>query len=376
MKLLILDRDTDYLERFQHYLSKKYTHMQISVCDNIETAKVLLHEDTFDVLLFDAEFDDVKLEELSIDSSNIIFAYISATNEIVNNQSTLFKYLSVSELYSGICELYEEKKKNRVIKSDKTEKLTDKKIEFITFLPVHGGAGSSTMAAACAISFASEHNVLYLNLEQRPSDSVFFSGENKKGLTDIVAFLKTKYTDEGVAKLLKSIIQKDQKQQTAKVSFIKGYANIMDCLSISEQNLEVLLNSIRDNTDFRYVIIDADFIVSPVLQKLIVNSDKLVFVSSGSDISNYKLSKIHRYLELLKRDASDMPENYLLLNQYYGMNDETTIIRDMEVIARLARYRTDDNSRITSQNIINQVLSNKDVFAKLKFQVSAEDTVS
>ena len=376
MKLLILDRDTDYLERFQHYLSKKYTHMQISVCDNIETAKVLLHEGTFDVLLFDAEFDDVKLEELSIDSSNVIFAYISATNEIVNNQSTLFKYLSVSELYSGICELYEEKKKNRVIKSDKTEKLTDKKIEVITFLPVHGGAGSSTMAAACAISLASEHNVLYLNLEQRPSDSVFFSGENKKGLTDIVAFLKTKYTDEGIAKLLKSIIQKDQKQPGAKVSFIKGYTNIMDCLSISEQNLEVLLNSIRDNTDFRYVIIDADFIVSPVLQKLIVASDKLVFVSSGSDISNYKLSKIHRYLELLKRDASDMPENYLLLNQYYGMNDETTIIRDMEVIARRARYRTDDNSRITSQNIINQVLSNKDVFAKLKSQVSAGDTVS
>ena len=228
MKLLILDKDTDYLERFQHYLSKKYTHMQISVCDNIETVKVLLHENTFDVILFDAEFDDVKMEELSIDSSNIIFAYISATNEIVNNQSTLFKYLSVSELYSGICELYEEKKKNRVIKSDKTEKLTDKKIEIITFLPVHGGAGSSTMAAACAISFASEHNVLYLNLEQRPSDSVFFSGENKKGLTDIVAFLKTKYTDEGVTKLLKSIIQKDQKQEAAKVSFIKGYTNIMD----------------------------------------------------------------------------------------------------------------------------------------------------
>ena len=376
MKLLILDKDTDYLERFQHYLSKKYTHMQISVCDNIETVKVLLHENTFDVILFDAEFDDVKMEELSIDSSNIIFAYISATNEIVNNQSTLFKYLSVSELYSGICELYEEKKKNRVIKSDKTEKLTDKKIEIITFLPVHGGAGSSTMAAACAISFASEHNVLYLNLEQRPSDSVFFSGENKKGLTDIVAFLKTKYTDEGVTKLLKSIIQKDQKQEAAKVSFIKGYTNIMDCLSTSEQNLDVLLNSIRDNTDFRYVIIDADFIVSPVLQRLIIDSDKLVFVSSGSDISNYKLSKIQRYLELLKRDAPEMPENYLLLNQYYGMKDEATILRDMEVIARLARYRTDDNSRITSQNIINQVLSNKNVFAKLKSQVSTEDTIS
>ena len=375
MKLLILDKDTDYLERFQHYLSKKYTHMQISVCDNIKTAKSLAHEDTFDVLLFSAEFDDMKAEELAINSSDIIFAYISDTNEIINGQDTLFKYLSVSELYSGICELYE-KKKNRVIKTEKTEKVTDKKTEIITFLPVHGGAGSSTMAAACTISFASEYNTLYINLEQRPSDSVFFSGENKKGLTDIIAFLKTKYTDEGVSKLLKSVIQKDQKQQTGQVSFIKGYTNIMDCLSTSEQNLEVLLDIIQNNMDFRYVIIDADFIVSPVLQKLIVSSDKLVFVSSGSDISNDKLSKIHRYLELLKRDASKMPENYLLLNQYYGMNDESAIARNMEVIARLARYRTGNNSRITSQNVINQVLSNKDVFTKLKSQASTEDVVS
>ena len=372
MKILILDKDIDYLERFQHYLSKKYVHMQIFVCDNLETAKNLVQGDIFDVLLFDAEFNNIKLEELAIDSSNIIFAYISDTDEIINEQDTIFKYLSVSELYSSICELYE-KKRNRVIKSGKTEKLKDKKTEIITFLPVHGGAGSSTMASACAIWFSSKSEVLYINLEQRPSDSVFFFSENKKGITDIVAFLKTKYTDDGIAKLLKSVIQKDKK---TKVSFIKGYTNIMDCVSMSEKNLEILLNLVQKYTEFRYIIIDADFIVSAVLQKLIILSDKLVFVSSGSDISNCKLAKIQRYLELLKRDTLEMPENYMLLNQYYGMNNETTILHDMKVIARLARYRTDDNSRITSQSIINQVLSNKDIFSKLNSQVIIENSES
>ncbi len=233
------------------------------------------------------------------------------------------------------------------------------------------------MAAACAIAFSSENNVLYMNLEQRPSDSVFFSVEPKsKGLTDMIAYLKTKYTDEGVSRMLKTVIQKDQKQPNGKVSFIKGYNNIMDCLSISGQNLEVILNSVKDNLDFRYIIIDADFIVSEALQKLIALSDKLVFVSSGSDISNYKLSKIQRYLELLGREIEEMPENYLLLNQYYGMNDEVTVARNMEIIARLARYRTDDNSRITSQNIINQVLETGEVFTKLKSQYVSEETAS
>ena len=371
MKLLILDKDTDYLERFKHYMSKKYTHLQISVCDNIETAKLLIHEETFDIFLFSVDFDNVKLEELSIDVSNISFAYISETNEIINGRDTIFKYLCISELYTAICELYEKNKK-RVIKSNKTEKTSDKQTEIITFLPIHGGAGSSTMAAACAISFATENEVLYINLEQRPSDTVFFSGENKKGLTDIISFLKTKYTDDSLIKLLKSVIQKDQKQQVAKVSFIKGYTNIMDCLSTSEQNLEMMLNAIKNNTDFKYIIIDSDFIVSSVLKKLIFMSDKLVFVSSGSDISDSKLSKIQRYLQLLKRDAVQMPENYLLLNQYYGLNDEKTIIPDMEIIAKLARYRTEGNSRITSQDVINQVLSNKDIFFKLKTTISED----
>ena len=96
MNLFILDKDTDYLERFKHYMSKKYTHMQISVCDNIDTAKILLHETVFDVVLFSAEFDNVKLEELSVSNSDIIFSYISDTNEIINGQDTIFKYLSVS----------------------------------------------------------------------------------------------------------------------------------------------------------------------------------------------------------------------------------------------------------------------------------------
>ncbi len=377
MKLLILDKDKDYLERFQHYLSKKYTHMQISVCDDLDMAKELLQGNVFDVFLVDADFDYVKTEEFPVNLSEMIFAYISGTEEIINEQETIFKYCSVSELYTRICGLYE-KKKNRVLKTEKTEKKTNKQMEVITFLPVHGGAGSSTMAAACAISFSAEHPTLYLNMEQRPSDAVFFSGETHQGLTDVVALLKTKYTNESVSRLLKTVIQKDQKQKNSQISFIKGYANIMDCLSTTEQNLEVLLSAIRELAEFRYVIIDADFIVSPVLQKLITSSDKLVFVSSGSEIANDKLSQIQRYLEIIGREFPEMPENYLLLNQYYGMNDEMAIVRNMEVIARLARYRTGNQSRITSQNIIDQVLANKTVFSKLKseFVETEEETTA
>lgn len=362
MRVLLLDKDTDYSQRLKYFFSKKYAHVQVIICDNPEAAERMMKEEPFDVVFFDASFDEVNLEELEEQLSRSAFAYVSDTYEIVNDRETIMKFCKVSDMYSKICSLYEKKKK-RVIRQVDVEDTADKKTEIITFLPVHGGAGSSTMAAACAASLASEYKVLYINLEQRPSDSVYFKGEGKRGLSDIIFTLKTKYTESGLTQIINESIQQDHKRF---VSFIRGYGTILDCQYMTPQILDTLLRALREKLDYRFIIIDADFIVDNVLSKLIGSSDKLVFVSSGADVSNTKLSKIQRYLDILKRnDDFEMPVCYLLLNQYYGMNDELSVARDMEIIARIARYRTDDNTRVSSQNVIEEILSKKDVFAML-----------
>ncbi len=373
MRVLILDQDMNYLQRFKYYLSKKYANIQISACDNLFSAVQMIRNDYYDVILFSVSFEEVKNEEIDVAIGNTAFAYLSDTNETIGSVKTIFKYSSVSKFYDELCELYE-KKKNRTIKRDDTETKQEKKTEIITFLPIHGGAGSSTMAAACAISLAVDSNVLYVNLEQRPSDAVFFSGEKKRGITDIVSMLKTKYTDAGLCQLFSEVIQRDGRQQKAKVDFIKGYINILDSLSMTEQGMEVVMKTLREKLNYRYIIVDADFVVGAVLGKLISSSDKLMFVTSGADISNTKLSGVQRYLDILKQNENQsMPNSYLLLNQYYGKNDELTVAHDMKIIARLPRYRTGDKSRITSQDIIDQLLSGDDIFRKLKtIEASAE----
>ena len=64
MKVFILDKNVDYSNRFKYYLGKKYTQLQISVCDNFETAKKLIQEEIYDVVLFDSEFDDADTESI------------------------------------------------------------------------------------------------------------------------------------------------------------------------------------------------------------------------------------------------------------------------------------------------------------------------
>lgn len=365
MKILLLDKDADYSQRLKYFFEKKYHDMQISICDNIEAVDNVLENESIEIVLFDAEFDDVS--ELKIDeiAKNSVFSYISSTNEIVNNRDTIYKYKSISELYSKLCELYE-KRKNRIIRQTSGDDAEKKDTEVITFMPVHGGAGSSTIAAACAVALAKENKVLYLNFEQRTSVQVFFRGAVKSGLSDLVAALKTKYTENTIYQLLKEVIQQDTVQQFARPMFVNGYKNIMDCLSINPQCVEVILNVLKKRFDFRYIIIDTDFIVSDVMQKLIVSSDKLVFVSSGSDISNIKLTKLARYIDIVTRENENViGDKYLIMNQYYGSVNSVPSMQDMKVIGSLARYRTDEVGRVSSQAIIDQILQKDNFFNEL-----------
>lgn len=365
MKILILDKDVDYSQRFRHYLEKKYSHLQIAACDNIEAFNKQLNENIFDIVLVDVNFEEIKAESIDKIIKNAAFAYISETRELVKGQETIFKYDSVSELYNSICKAYENKKK-RIIRTEAPSEKVDKKTDIITFLPVNGGAGSSTMAAACAVSMSQISEVLYINMEQRPSDAVFFDSESKKSFTDIISAMKTKYNADSIELLLKQVIQKETKQKCENLSYIKGYNNIMDCISVQPQHIDFILKILREKFSYRYIIIDTDFIVGDILQKFIFLSDKLVFVSSGSDTANIKLSKIQRYLDLLKRNNENtVPQSYLIFNQYYGLNNEKYIAGDMEVVARFARYRTEDNTRITSQKVIEEITAKQDVFEKL-----------
>lgn len=364
MKVLLLDRNNDYSGRFKHYIEKRYFDIQVQICDEVDALKNLTSSDKYDVILFDSEFDNVEQDVFDSCVGNAAFAYISSTQEIVDNKSTIYKYLSVTNLHSQICSVYE-KKKNRVIR--KEVNLDDASVEVITFLPANGGAGSSTMAAACAISLAKDSPVLYINLEQRPSDSSFFSGESKKGISDLVSVLRTKYTDAGLYQTVRDVIQQDQSWNYSKVSYIKGYGNILDNMSMTGQYLEILLETLKSKFEFRYIVIDADFIVSKLTKKLISLSDKLVFVSSASDISDIKMSQLHRYLDILNRDEDfEMPESHMLFNQYYNAGKKSNVYEKLPVLARFPRYRTNDGTRISTHDILEQVLHTEGAFSRLK----------
>ena len=361
MKVLILDRNAEYTQRFQYYMNKKNPDLQISACDSTDAAKSLMENERFDVILVDSQFDELGKEDIEKISDDTAFAYISDNNEIIRETETIFKYRTISVLYSRICMIYE-KKKNRVVKKAGVIEKADKKTDIITFLPVHGGAGSSTVAAAAAVALSKEHEVLYLDLEQQTTDAAFFDSDNHRTITDFVSLLQTKYSDNSVYQLLRDIISKDRKQKSDKLSYIKGFANVLESSSMTKNCLKTLLEVLSNKFDYEYIIVDADFDASSILEDLIGASDKVVFVSTDSDIAAMKMAGVRRYLELLERESSIVvPEHYIIFNQYIGLQDESKFVGKIKVLTRFTRYRMANNAKITSQQIIDEMLKNEEL---------------
>lgn len=64
--------------------------------------------------------------------------------------------------------------------------------------------------------------MLYLNLEQLSSESVFFDGPRKKGLSDLIALLKSKFSEADLYNQLKELFTSDEKQGSDNLQFIRG----------------------------------------------------------------------------------------------------------------------------------------------------------
>lgn len=360
LKILLLDRDTDYAKRFANYMSKN-TDMQVSVCDSLDAYKERISDNNFQIILFDAEFDSEKPEDYR--KKQTAFAFLSAVRDQIGDVDTIYKYQSISKIYAELMQIYADHTKHEVKTDDEGAAAVGCSV--ITFIPVCGGAGSSTMAMAAACKFAGTDKVLYLNLEQCHAETLMFPSDARKCITDIVATLQTNYQVKEAKKLFENVMQTSS-EYGENLRFIKGFLNIEDYAGLTPANVTTLIDVLRKQFTFRYIIIDTDFILSENLRRLILASDKLVCVSTGTDAANVKIEAVHRFLEVLARESDAvMPQKFLLFNQYYGCDGEDKVARDMTVAGRFGRFRTDDRRLMSQSAVTKQILEDESAFSAL-----------
>lgn len=350
IKLAILEKDINYLNRIVSVFSTKYAdNLQMYSFTDVEIAISALSTEKIDIFVANDAFE--------IDFSRLPkrcgFAYFvdSLDIETFNEKMAICKFQKAEMIYKQILSLYSE---NVGAVSGVTS--GNSKTKVVVFCAPSGGAGSSSMAAACATHFALlNQETLYLNLEVLGSADEFFSAEGQFDMSDIIFALKSKKTNLPLK--LESCVKRDQ----SGVYFYSRPKVALDMLELSIKEKVQLITEITSAGLYDVVVIDMDFVLNRDIFEIYNLANSIVWVDDGSEISNDKTMRAYSALLIMEEGLECQVSNKLsvVYNKYSNKMCRTIDDENIRNIGGAPRY---DNAN--SYQVISQ-LSGMEVFDRI-----------
>ena len=214
----------------------------------------------------------------------------------------------ISLIYKEILNLYSENPVNVFnLKKDGSGETG-----ILTFLPCNGGDGASVMAAACCLNFADRgRRVLYLNLESFGTPDIFFDAEGTFNLSDLIYSIKSRKSN--IALKIESMVKKDK----SGVFFFDECKVPLDLMEMTGEDIQILFDVINESNLFDYVVVDTEMALNDVILQIMQNSNRLIYVTDGSQTSNLKFKRIYSTLEIVEgqRNLSLLPKISIAYNK-------------------------------------------------------------
>ncbi|MGN0488116.1 MAG: chromosome partitioning protein ParA [Ruminococcus sp.] len=350
IKLAILEKDQSYLKRIISVFSTKYSEkFEIYSFTDSSVALSTLDIAKIDVFLANDSFE--------IDINNIPkrcgFAYLvdSMDVETVNNHNAICKFQKVDLIYKQILSIYSEN-----TGSVAGLKIGDDTAKVIAFESVSGGCGTSTMAAACALHFAAQgKKTLYLNFEKFGSSDSFFSADGQFDMSDVIYALKSKKAN--LALKLESFVKQDPRG----VYFYSQSKIALDMMELSIDDIIRLITELKLTGSYNVIIIDMDFSIEENIFKMLEQTQAIVWVGDGSEISNNKLYRAYTSLSTMEQKI-DVPLTNRLVLIYNKFSNKTCKTLDDIGIRNIGGNPRFDHA--TSAMVLEQV-AQKDMFDKI-----------
>lgn len=293
IKVAILEEDQSYLNRIAAVFNSKYADkLEIYSFTNLKVALTEIMNSKINVLISGDSFD-VDVSQLP---SSCGFAYFSdsASIETIKEHQTIFKFQKAELIYKEILGIYSEA--SNYISGIKMD---DNVSKVITFVSASGGVGSSTLAASCAVYMAKcGKKVLYLNLEQFGNSNLYFNGEGSYDFGDVIYAIKSKKSNMAL-KLESTVIQ-----DTTGVYFYAPCKIALDLMELTNEDIKSLINDLKIYGGYDDVILDIDFTFSGNSIEILQQSNNIIFVSDGSEISNSKIERAYKALMVLNEQAT------------------------------------------------------------------------
>ena len=348
IKLAMLESDSSYLRRVVTMFNSKFAEeLEIYSFTDLDAAMHCLEEKKIDVFLADDAF---KIDFTQI-PKRCGFAYLVESLDIhsIDNYKTVCKFQKGELIYKQILSIYSEHVPN-ISGMATTE---NGAMKTIAFCSPCGGVGTSTAAAACAIALTNAgHRVLYLNTEVYGDADTFFACDGQFDFSDVIYAVKSNKTNRTMK--LQSTVKQDQ----TGVYFYSSVKVPLDMMEMGPADYLTLQNELKALGCYDYVVMDVAFPATQKAYKFFDLCNAIVLVCDSSEISQGKLQKVLRGIQIMdaQNDVNVQPRLWLLRNK-----SAVAELTQMEIrsLGTIPMYQTVSPSQMARQ------LSLSDAFAQL-----------
>lgn len=344
IKIAILEKDENYLKRISATFNSKYADkVEVHSFTNQDLAIAELGKSKIDVFIA-SELFEIDTDKLP---KHCGFAYFtdSVDVESLRGQPAIGKFQRADSLYKQMLSIYSEN--SEIVGGIKHN---GSQAEIIIFASPCGGTGTSSLAAASAIRYASQgKKVFYLNLETFGTSDVYFNGDGQFDMSDIIFSLKSHKVN------LSAKLESCVKISHEGVSFYSTSKLALDLKELKEDEIIRLLRELKINGAYSHIIVDTDFSIARECMKEYELASALVWVSDGSLVANSKIARAYAALSVIEGglDTSLTNRICLIYNQFsnkIGQKVSGADIRELggaprfdhansnEVVARLSQF--------------------------------------
>ncbi|MCD8120013.1 MAG: chromosome partitioning protein ParA [Lachnospiraceae bacterium] len=349
IKLAILESDKGYLERLVGTFFVRYPDdLVIFSFTNLDIAMASLESAKIDVFLASDTFD----VNIDLIPKRCSFAYLVESVDVdsLNGQRVVCKFQKADLIHKQILSLYAEKADSIggfVGNSD---------CRMIAFESPCGGVGSSTMAAACALHFASlGRKTLYLNLESFGSTDIFFQGEGQSDMGDIIYFLASKKPN------LMLKLESCARQTIGGLYFFAQPSTSTHMLEMTADYIKQMVKELRVSGSYEYIILDLDFGLDQERNEFLRQMNAVVWTSNGTRMANHKIESAYQALSNMEENQ-DLPltkNMFIAYNRFSSNNGRHVENVEIEEIGGTPNF-TDAESvdiiqRISQMNMFDRL---------------------
>lgn len=329
VKLALLDQDRNYLERLTANLQIKYgDKLELYAFTDISVAMGVLVEKSIDVFMA-SPYCQIPFDRIP---SRCGFAYLVETSDIeeVYGRRAVCKYQKVDSFYKQIIGVFSDYREDISFSSN-----GEGSGRLVVFSSPCGGVGTSSMAAAYAISQARNgKRPIYLNVEKFGTAEVFFDGEGSGSFSDVLYALKSKKGN------LSLKIESCLKEDKSGVRFLASPRAALDMVTLSLEDLTDLVFQMRSCIDYDMLIIDMDFSLDEATMKLLRQANSIVWVSDGSASANAKVQRAYEALKMLESDSGLYVGDSvrLVYNRFSNKTGKRLTETDLQNIGGIRRF--------------------------------------